>query len=96
MNDLIQPLLLNRTAPEILREVRAHPEGKNVSRHQVYYFWKQANIQKWWRHSNSLTSADGLVSEDSRYYGATYTAGNMVGLCIYNLESIKFLADSTT
>ncbi|KAJ5142546.1 uncharacterized protein N7515_001333 [Penicillium bovifimosum] len=63
--ELINERGSSKTSSEILRDIRAVPEAKNVTRHQVYYLWKKANAEIRQPDSDPFASATMLLSEDS-------------------------------
>lgn len=69
MQELINSGVSTKTPSEIYREIRDIPEGKLVTRHQVYYLWQKANAKLWQRDSDPLVSAQILLSESSDYQG---------------------------
>jgi hypothetical protein len=98
MQELINERVSSKTLSEIYREIRDIPEGKSVTRHQVYYLWQKANAKIWQRHSDPLVSATMLLSEDSGYrdHHAIFTAGNVRALGIFISVTIDRLAKSAT
>jgi hypothetical protein len=51
VQELINSRVSSKTPSEIYRELRDIPEGKLVTRHQVYYIWQKANAEIWQRDS---------------------------------------------
>lgn len=98
VQELINLRVSSKTPSEIYREVRDIPEGKSVTRHQIYYLWQKANAEIWQRNSDPLVSATILLSEDSNYrdHHAIFTAGNVRALSIFAPEPIKRLAKSAS
>jgi hypothetical protein len=45
VQEMINSLVSTKTPSEIYREIRQIPEGKPVTRHQVYYLWQKANAE---------------------------------------------------
>ncbi|KAJ5131039.1 uncharacterized protein N7515_007078 [Penicillium bovifimosum] len=65
VQDLIYERGSSKTSSEILRDVRAVPEAKDVTRQQVYYLWKKVNAEIRQPDSDPFASATMLLSEDS-------------------------------
>jgi hypothetical protein len=88
----------SKTPSEIYRELRDFPEGKLVTRHQVYYIWQKANAEIWQRDSDPFVSATMLLSEDRAYrdHHGIFTAGNVRALGFFAPEPIKRVAKSAT
>lgn len=86
IRNLIDSLVFKHTPAEISRQVRGHPEGKEVSRHQVYYIWQKANSKNWRRHDDPLISAQMLLNkpdfQNGRYqaYHTVFEVGNLSAL----------------
>ena len=98
VQELIHLRVSNKTPSEIYREIRGIPEGRSVTRHQIYYLWQKANARIWQRHADPLVSAAMLLSEDSVYhdYHAVFTAGNVRALAFFSFKAIEKLAKSAT
>ncbi|KAA8641710.1 uncharacterized protein ATNIH1004_011846, partial [Aspergillus tanneri] len=91
VQEVINSLVSTKTPSEIYREIRQIPEGKPVTRHQVYYLWQKANAEIWQRDLDPFVSATMLLSEDSRYrdHHAVFTAGNLRALGFFASETIE-------
>jgi hypothetical protein len=63
-----------------------------VTLDRVYYQWHLANSKKWQRHSDSLLSAQSLLSERSDIRSASYVSANVRGLAFYINDSISVLS----
>ena len=48
VHELIHLRVSNKTPSEIHREIRGIPEGRSVTRHQVYHLWQKANCYVVW------------------------------------------------
>ncbi|KAA8643863.1 uncharacterized protein ATNIH1004_010638 [Aspergillus tanneri] len=96
VQEVINSLVSTKTPSEIYREIRQIPEGKPVTRHQVYYLWQKANAEIWQRDLDPFVSATMLLSEDSRYrdHHAVFTAGNLRALGFFASETIEKLRGS--
>jgi hypothetical protein len=98
VQELIQSRVSTKTPSEIYRELRDIPEGKLVTRHQVYYIWQKANAEIWQRDPDPFISATMLLSEDNGYqhHHGVFTAGNVRALAFFAPKPIKRLAKSAT
>lgn len=98
VQELIHLRVSNKTPSEIHHEVRDIPEGRSVTRHQVYYLWQKANASIWQQNPDPLVSATMLLSEDNAYqdYHAVFTAGNIRALAFFSFKAIEKLAKSAT
>ncbi|KID82058.1 hypothetical protein MGU_10628 [Metarhizium guizhouense ARSEF 977] len=96
VQEVINSLVSTKTPSEIYREIRQVPEGKSVTRHQVYYLWQKANAEIWQRDLDPFVSATTLLSEDSRYrdHHAVFTAGNLRALAFFASETIAKLRNA--
>lgn len=94
IQELINSRVSTKTPSEIYREIRDIPEGKLVTRHQVYYLWQKANAKLWQRDSDPLASAQILLSESGDYKGhyRVLTAGNVRALGFFASKPIRRLA----
>ncbi|KAJ6018382.1 ATP-dependent DNA helicase PIF1 [Penicillium canescens] len=93
---LINSLVSTKTPSEIYREIRQIPEGKPVTRHQVYYLWQKANAEIWQRDLDPFISATMLLSENSHYrdHHDIFTAGNLRALGFFASEPIQKLRNT--
>ncbi|KAJ6093841.1 hypothetical protein N7499_003172 [Penicillium canescens] len=96
VQDLINSLVSTKTPSEIYREIRQIPEGKPVTRHQVYYLWQKANAEIWQRDLDPFISATMLLSENSHYrdHHGIFTAGNLRALGFFASEPIQKLRNT--
>ncbi|KAF5137854.1 hypothetical protein E5D57_001633 [Metarhizium anisopliae] len=96
VQELINSLVSTKTPSEIYREIRQIPEGKPVTRHQVYYLWQKANAEIWQRDPDPFISATTLLSESSRYrdHHSIFTAGNLRALAFFASEPIQKLRNT--
>jgi hypothetical protein len=96
VQEMISSLVSTKTPSEIYREIRQIPEGKPVTRHQVYYLWQKANAEIWQRDPDPFVSATTLLYENSRYrdHHAIFTAGNLRALAFFASEPIQKLRNT--
>lgn len=97
VQELIQSRVSTKTPSEIYREIQDIPEGRLVTRHQVYYIWQKANAEIWKRDPDPFISATMLLSEHNSYrdHHNVFTAGNVRALAFFAPQLIKKLAKST-
>ncbi|KAK9443862.1 ATP-dependent DNA helicase PIF1, partial [Metarhizium brunneum] len=96
VQELINSLVSTKTPSEIYREIRQIPEGKSVTRHQVYYLWQKANAEIWQRDPDPFISATKLLSENNGYrdHHSIFTAGNLRALAFFASEPIQKLRNT--
>lgn len=97
VEEFIFARLSSKAPAEIFRELRETPEGKSVTRNQVYYLWQKENAKIWKRDADPLKSAKILLSENDRYGGLfdEFASGNVRALSFFAPEAVR-LARSVT